>query len=148
ALEYSLDLFERGTAEAMVARWVRLLEAAVAEPEAPLERLDILGPEERHRVLVGWNATGRPVAEASLPALFEDQAARRPEALAVVCGQEQLSYGELNARANRLAHYLMGQGVGPETLVGIALERSAEMIVGLLAVLKAGGAYVPLDLAY
>ena len=80
-----------------------------------------------------------------MPALFEAQVARTPEAVALVCGEERLSYAALNARANRLAHQLIAQGVGPETLVGIALERSLEMVVALLAILKAGGAYVPLD---
>jgi amino acid adenylation domain-containing protein len=145
---YNRDLFDRWRIEQMARHYVGLLEAALAQPEAPVQRLDILGPEERRRVLEGFNATGRAVAEATLPALFEAQVARTPETIAVVCGEESLSYGELNARANRLAHYLMGQGVGPESLVGIALERSVEMVVGLLAVLKAGGAYVPLDPDY
>ncbi|HXC63529.1 MAG TPA: condensation domain-containing protein, partial [bacterium] len=145
---YNRDLFDRWRIEQMARHYVGLLEAALAEPEVPLERLDMLEAEERHRVLEGFNATGRPVAEAALPAIFEAQAARTPEATAVVCGEESLSYGELNGRANRLAHHLIAQGVGPETLVGIALERSVELIVGLLGVLKAGGAYVPLDLGY
>src|SRR5262249_33951255 len=145
---YNRDLFDRWRIEQIARHYVGMMEAALAEPEAPLQRLDILEPEERHRVLEGFNATGRPVAEATLPELFEAQAARAPEAIAVVWGAESLSYGELNGRANRLAHHLIAQGVRPESLVGIALERSVEMVVGLLAVLKAGGAYVPLDPDY
>ena len=89
-----------------------------------------------------------PLPEATLPALFEGQVARTPEALALLCGEERLSYGALNARANRLAHWLLAHGVGPERVVGIALERSPEMVVALLATLKAGGAYLPLDPEY
>src|SRR4029077_17032254 len=132
---YNRDLFDRWRIEQMARHYVGLLEAALAQPEAPLQRLAILGPEERRRVLEGFNATGRPVAEATLVELFERQVARTPETVAVVCGEESLSYGELNGRANRLAHHLIAQGVEAESLVGIALERSVEMVVGLLAVL-------------
>ena len=114
----------------------------------PLHRLEVLGPEERHTLLKEFNATAHPLPEATLPALFEAQVARTPEALALLCGEERLTYGALNARANRLAHWLLAQGVGPERVVGIALERSPEMVVALLANLKAGGAYLPLDPEY
>ncbi|MBV9188688.1 MAG: AMP-binding protein, partial [Acidobacteria bacterium] len=147
-IEYRADLFERGTVEALAQRLVRLLEAAAAEPDRPIGRLDILGPEERRRLLLGWNDTACEVPATTLAALFEAQAARNPEATAVVFERQALSYGELNGRANRLAHHLLGLGVGPERLVGVALERSAELVVALLAVLKAGGAYLPLDPDY
>jgi non-ribosomal peptide synthetase component F len=111
-------------------------------------RLEILEPGERQTLLEGFNATSRPVPEATLPALFEAQVARTPEAVAVVFDQESLSYCELNTGANRLAHYLIGLGVGPESLVGIALERSMDLVVALLGTLKAGGAYLPLDPDY
>ena len=147
-LEYRLDLFERETVEAIAARFMRLLGAAVATPDMPLHRLEILGPEERHMLLKEFNDTARPLPEATLPQLFEAQVERAPEAIALVFGEESLTYQELNARANRLAHHLIGLGVGPESLVGIALERSIEMVVALLGVLKAGGAYLPLDPDY
>jgi pristinamycin I synthase-3/4 len=148
ALDYSLDLFERETAQTIATRFVRLLEAATAAPDAPLHQLSILSADERRELLEGYNATRREVPDATLPELFEAQVARAPDAIAVVFGEESLSYAELNARANQLAHYLIGLGVGPEALVGIALERSVEMIVALLGVVKAGAAYLPLDPAY
>ena len=131
-LDYDPARFQRETVEAMAARFVRLLEAAVATPDMPLHRLEILGPEERELVLESFNATTRPLPEATLPQLFEAQVERAPEAIALVFGEESLAYQELNARANRLAHHLIGLGVGPESLVGIALERSFEMVVALL----------------
>ena len=143
-LQYSVDLFERERVEAMAARFVRLLEAALATPDMPLHRLEILGPEERHMLLKEFNDTARPLPEATLPQLFEAQVERDPQAIALVFGEQSLTYQELNARANRLAHHLIGLGVGPESLVGIALERSFEMVVALLGVLKAGGAYLPM----
>ena len=145
---YNRDLFERWRIEQMARHYLNLLEAAVAAPEVPLARLEMLGAQERHILVEGFNATEHAVAERTLPALFEAQVARAPEALAVIFGQESLSYGELNTRANRLAHHLIGLGVGPESLVGIALERSTEMIVALLGTLKAGAAYLPLDPDY
>ena len=145
---YNRDLFERWRIEQMARHYLSLLEAAVAAPEVPLHRLEMLGAQERHILVEGFNATAHAVAETTLPALFEAQVARAPEAVAVIFGQESLSYGELNARANRLAHHLIGLGVGPESLVGIALERSTEMIVALLGTLKAGAAYLPLDPDY
>ena len=114
-----------------------------------VSRLALISEAERHKVLVEWNAT-----EAAYPKdkciheLFEAQAAKTPEAIAVVQGDVELTYAELNARANRLAHYLRVLGVEPDALVAICVERSLEMVVGLLAILKAGGAYVPLDPAY
>src|SRR6202008_2603532 len=147
-LQYRPDLFERSTVEAMGRRLVALLEAVAAEPTQPIGRLELLEPEERHRLLVEWNATARELPAATLPALFEAQVERSPEATAVVFEGRTLSYAALNARANRLAHLLMGLGVGPESLVALALERSLEMVVALVGILKAGAAYLPLDPDY
>ena len=127
---------------------MRLLEAVVADSDRAIGSLDILSAPERHRLLVEWNATGHAVADATLPELFAAQAARTPEAVAVVCGERRLSYAELDAGANRLAHHLRGLGVGAETVVGLCVERSPEMVIGLLGILKAGGAYLPLDPGY
>ncbi len=129
-------------------RFVRLLEAAVANPEQPIGSLDILSAAERHTILREWNDTARPVPSATLPKWFAAQVARSPDAVAVVCENEALTYAQLDARANQLAHHLQNLGVGPEVVVGLCVERSLEMIVGLLGILKAGGAYLPLDPAY
>ncbi|MGN8084377.1 AMP-binding protein, partial [Variovorax sp. 22077] len=125
-----------------------VLEAIAADPAQPIGRIEILAPEERQQILVGWNDTTHPVPEATLPALFEQQAAHTPEAIALVFEDQRLSYAELNARANQIAHHLIAQGVGPERFVALALPRSIELVVGLLAILKAGAAYLPLDVDY
>jgi nonribosomal peptide synthetase DhbF len=129
-------------------RFLRLLEAAVADAGRPIGTLDILGAEERRTILETWNATSRVIAPATLPELFAAQVARTPDATAVVFEGRSLSYRELDGRANALAHHLRSRGVGPEVVVGLCLERSLEMVVGLIAILKAGGAYLPLDPAY
>ncbi|HEY1243817.1 MAG TPA: condensation domain-containing protein, partial [Hyphomicrobiaceae bacterium] len=147
-LSYRPDLFERGSVEAIAARLMRLLEAAVADPERAIGKLDILSPAERRTILEEWNATSRAVPAATLPALFAAQVAKTPDAVAAVFEGESLSYGELDARANRLAQHLRALGVGPEVVVGLCVERSLEMLIGLLAILKAGGAYLPLDPGY
>ncbi|GAA2515988.1 hypothetical protein GCM10010423_04260 [Streptomyces levis] len=144
-VEYSTDLFDRATVEAMAARWIRLLEAVTADPARPIGHADLLAPDERTRLL---GASGDPVAPACLPVLFEAQAARTPDAPAVVADNLTLSYAELNARANRLAHLLISRGVGPEQTVALAFPRSADLIVAVLATLKAGAAYLPLDIGY
>jgi amino acid adenylation domain-containing protein len=146
--EYDNQLFEAETIARMAGHFQTLLEGAVKDPNRRVFELPLLTDAERHRQLIEFNATARPVPEATLPQLFEAQAARTPEAVAVICEGRELSYGELNARANQLAHHLVGLGVGPECLVGICLERSFDMVVGILAILKAGGAYVPLDPEY
>jgi amino acid adenylation domain-containing protein len=148
-LSYSTDLFERSTVERMLGHLERVLEQAAADADVRLSQLELLGPAERVLVLEEWNRTEAeyPVG-ACIHELFEAQAARTPDAVAVRFEKESLTYRELNERANRLAHHLRGLGVGPEVRVGICLERSLEMVVGILAVLKAGGAYVPLDPAY
>ncbi len=147
-LDYRPDLFERASMEAMAARLQRLVAAAVAAPDRALGSLDILSAAERRTILVEWNDTARAIAPATLPQLFAAQVARSPAAVAVVHEDRALSYRELDARSSRLAHHLRALGVGPEAVVGLCVERSPEMIVGLLGILKAGGAYLPLDPDY
>ena len=149
-IEYSADLFDGATVEELGARLVRLLRAAVEAPEARLHELEIVTAEERYRLLNEFNLKAeQPVATTTtLVELFEAQVERTPEAMALSFGQQRLSYAELNGQANRVAHYLMGKGIGRESLVGIALERTPEMVVAIIAVLKTGAAYVPLDPEY
>ncbi|MFR9755700.1 amino acid adenylation domain-containing protein [Streptomyces sp. TR06-5] len=147
-VEYSEDLFHKSSAERIAASFVRVLEGVVADPARPVSRVDALDPVARHEQLVTRNETAHDVPELSLPALFEAAAARRPDAPAVLCGAEELTYGELNARANRLARLLTGRGVGPESIVALALPRSADLVVALLAVLKSGAGYLPIDPEY
>jgi natural product biosynthesis luciferase-like monooxygenase protein/non-ribosomal peptide synthase protein (TIGR01720 family) len=140
---------ERERVERLLGHLERLLAGMAASPEARLGELELLTEEERQRVLVEWNATASEFPrDRTVHELVEEQVERTPEATAVVFGGRSLTYAELNAQANRLAHHLRGLGVGPEVLVGVCLERGLEMVVGLLAVLKAGGAYVPLDPTY
>ena len=133
----------------MIGHFQTLLESIVADPGTAISRLALLTDSERDQLLVEWNDTKRDYPEDKcIHQLFEEQVERTPEAIAVVFEDRRLTYRELNARANRLAYDLRNLGVGPETLVGICLERSLEMVVGILGVLKAGGAYVPLDPLY
>ncbi|MEU3051553.1 amino acid adenylation domain-containing protein, partial [Streptomyces sp. NPDC006984] len=144
-LEYATDLFDRSTAEALAARLITVLWQAVRNPERRLSTLELLTPEERHRLLVEYNDTAAEYpADACVHELFEEQVRRVPDAVAVASDEGSLTYAELNARANRLAHHLTGLGVRPGCTVAVAVERSPQLIVGLLAVLKAGAAYVPL----
>jgi len=148
-LTYSDDLFRAETVGRMARHFERLLEGVAADPDRRLSALPLLGEEERRRLLVEFNDTRAEFPEGlSLHRLFEEQAARTPEAAAVVAGGAVITYGELDARANRLARHLRSLGVGAESVVGVLLERSAEMVVALLGVLKAGGAYLPLDSTY
>ena len=147
-VEYATDLFDRSTIEQLVARLTRLLEGVVAAPDRPIGEIDILAPEERATILTAWNATAHPLPQTRLPALFAAQAARTPDASAVIFGDEALSYRDLDRRANQLAHHLRALGVGPEVVVGLCVERSLAMVIGVLGILKAGGAYLPLDPAY
>ena len=147
--EYSTDLFDASTIERMLGHFGRLLEAIVANPGAKISELELLAPAERTQILEDWNQTAIPFPpDATLTSLFEAQVKRKPNAPALVFGDEQISYAELNARANQLARHLQDAGVGPETLVGVYMERSIEMVVALYGILKAGGAYVPLDPEY
>ena len=147
-VEYATDLFERASVEAMTARLIRLLAAAVADPDRPIGSLDILSPDERRTILYDWNATARAVPSATLPELFAAQVKTTPAATAVVFEDTSLTYDELDAHSSQLAHHLRALGVGPEVVVGLCVERSLEMLVGLLGILKAGGAYLPLDPDY
>jgi len=147
-LEYSADLFDRGTVERLGWRLERLLEGVVSDGERPLGSIDLLGEGERRQLLEEWQGSCEAVGGGSLAELFEAQAAERPEACAVVCGEERLSYGELNGRANRIARWLRSEGVGPESVVALAVGRSVSMVVGLLGIVKSGAAYLPLDPEY
>lgn len=147
-LEYNTDLFDRATVQRMARHLQTLLEAVAHDPEQPVDELPLLSGAEQQQ-LAGWNATVVDTSgAATVHQLFEAQAQRTPHATAVVYGDTQLSYGELNARAQALAGRLRSLGVGPESNVGICSDRCAELMVGILAILKAGGAYVPLDPTY
>jgi amino acid adenylation domain-containing protein len=149
SFEYNTDLFEAATIERMAGHFQTLLAGIVANPEQSITTLPILTETEHHQLLVEWNDTRVDyLQDRCIHQLFEEQVERTPDAIAVVFEEQQLTYQELNARANQLAHYLQSLGVGPEVLVGICVERSLEMLVGLLGILKAGGAYVPIDPAY
>ena len=157
SIEYNSDLFDRSRIERMVGHFQVLLQTIVQNPQQALWQLPLLPKAEREQLLVEWNRTERDYPqEKCIHQMFEEQVARTPHAVAVVmatdktniAGEISFSYAELNARANQLAHYLQRLGVVPGTLVGICVERSLEMIVGLLGILKAGGAYVPIDPAY
>jgi len=147
--EYSTELFDAAAIERMVGHWQTLLEGIVADPEQRLSELPLLTETERHQLLVEWNTsqTEYPV-DRCIHQLFEAQVEQTPDAVAVIFEDMQLTYRELNQRANQLAHHLRQLGVGPEVLVGLCMERSLEMVVGMLGILKAGGVYVPLDPAY
>ena len=147
--EYATDLFDATTLERMAAHFIVLLEGIVAEPDAPIGLLPLLTAEERRRFDTESSETATSDSRnACVPQLVEQQAARAPDATAISYEASSLTYGELNAAANRLAQYLRSLGVGPDVLVGILLERSLDLVVAMLAVLKAGGAYVPLDPGY
>ncbi|MFP2932015.1 non-ribosomal peptide synthetase, partial [Pyxidicoccus sp. 3LG] len=147
--EYRTDLFEAETIDRMVRHLGAVLEAAAARPDAPLSTLSVFSDEERHQVLREWNATERDFPrEACAHHLFEAQAARTPGAVAVRFEGQSLTYAQLDARANQLAHHLRALGVRPEVRVVLCVERSLEMVVGILGILKAGGAWVPMDTRY
>jgi amino acid adenylation domain-containing protein len=148
-IEYNTDLFEVTTIERMSEHFHTLLEGIIEHAEQRLSRLPLLTPAEQLPLLVTWNTTQADYPlEQCIHYLFEQQVERTPDRTAVVWADHTLSYDELNQRANCLAHYLRKRGVGPATLVGLCVERSLDMLVGLLGILKAGGAYVPLDPTY
>ncbi|MDH4582498.1 amino acid adenylation domain-containing protein, partial [Pseudomonas sp. BN415] len=149
AFTYATDLFDAPRIERLRGHFLRLLADCAERPDASIGELALLDENEQRQVVEGWNATATEYpGPRCMHALIEDQVAASPDATALIAGESRLSYAELNAAANRLAHYLRSRGVGPDRLVGIFAERSVEMVVGLLAVLKAGGAYVPLDPDY
>ncbi len=144
--DYATDLFDASTVERLAGHWRNLLRGIVANPRQRLGELPLLDAPERRQTLSEWNPAQREcVVQGTLQQRFEEQARQRPQAVALILDEHRLSYGELNARANRLAHCLIARGVGADVPVGLALERSLDMLVGLLAILKAGGAYLPLD---
>src|SRR5262249_15341804 len=145
-LTYPTDLFDDSTATRMVEHFERLLEGIVEDPGRPLSRLPLSSEEERRRLLVEWNDTAADFPNTKcVHHLFEEQARRTPDAVAVLLGEERLTYRDLDRRANRLGRHLRGLGVGSGDVVGLCVERSIEMTVGLLGILKAGAAYLPLD---
>ncbi|WP_319152452.1 pyoverdine non-ribosomal peptide synthetase PvdD [Pseudomonas aeruginosa] len=144
--DYATDLFDASTVERLAGHWRNLLRGIVANPRQRLGELPLLDAPERRQTLSEWNPAQREyVVQGTLQQRFEEQARQRPQAVALILDEQRLSYGELNARVNRLAHCLIARGVGADVPVGLALERSLDMLVGLLAILKAGGAYLPLD---
>ncbi|MDY7534454.1 non-ribosomal peptide synthase/polyketide synthase [Pseudomonas sp. Bout1] len=148
-LTYATDLFDAATIARLSQHWTNLLQGIVADSGQRIAELPLHDAAERQAMLLQWNpAVVDFASEQCLHQLIEAQAARAPQAIAVICGDQALSYGELNARANQLAYKLIDCGAGPDVRVGLAVERSLEMLVGLLAILKAGGAYVPLDPTY
>ncbi|HEX6716516.1 MAG TPA: amino acid adenylation domain-containing protein [Pyrinomonadaceae bacterium] len=148
-MEYSTDLFDEETIQSLLARFGMLLQSIVSNPGVSIGDLEMMTEAERRQLLITWNDTRQDFGEyEGLQERFERQAERSPNAVAVIDGSKRFTFAELNARANKLAHYLKKNGVGPEVTVAVFVERSADMIVGLLGVLKAGGAYVPLDVAY
>ncbi|MFJ7781086.1 condensation domain-containing protein, partial [Streptomyces yangpuensis] len=147
AVDYQADAFDRATAERIAERVASLLESMVASPDQVLGRIDVLSETEREQ-LASWNDTAVEVPVGTVGEVFGRQAGITPDAVAVVSGEEQISYAELEARANRLAHLLIEQGVGPERVVALSMPRGVDMITAVLGVLKAGGAYLPVDPTY
>ncbi|MFJ9178091.1 amino acid adenylation domain-containing protein [Streptomyces sp. NPDC102360] len=149
-LEYATSLFDRSTVQRMTSHFLTLLEQVAAHPDTPLGAVDLLSAEERRLLLTDWNDTAYEAATgpATVPELFEEQARTAPERTALTFGAETRSYGELDARANQLAHHLRALGAGPESRVAVLLDRGPALITALLAVWKAGGAYVPIDPSY
>ncbi|WP_344876781.1 condensation domain-containing protein, partial [Allokutzneria multivorans] len=144
-LDYATDVFDEVSVTTLLERWSRLVSTLVAEPTTRVDHVDVLEDDERRRVLVDWNATSVDVAPASLAAVFEAQAARTPDAVALVFEGGEITYGELNSRANRLARWMRERGVCAESVVALVLPRSPQLITAMLAVGKAGGAYLPID---
>jgi len=147
--EYATYLFDHASITRMMGHFQTLLEGVAANPDRRVSELPMLPAKERQQLLFDWNQTQQEYAHnKTIQQLFETHAELTPDALAVACGTQQVSYGELNRRANQLAHYLREHGVEEESLVAVCMERSLEIVVGCLAIMKAGGAYVPLDPAY
>ncbi|MFJ2444448.1 amino acid adenylation domain-containing protein, partial [Streptomyces sp. NPDC087658] len=148
-VEYATELFDQSTVETLIQRWTHFLNAVVEAPARRVGAIDVLTASERARLLEGWgHGGGIDIAGGCLPDLFEAQVARTPDAVALVAGDVELSYAQLNARANRIAHWLVAHGARPEQRIGLVLDRSPDLIAVLLAVAKTGGAYVPVDPNY
>ena len=147
-IEYATDLFEPETIERLFKHFVTLLEGITADPQQRVSSLPMLSGEELQQAISGWNATEADYPQRCLHELFAEQARRTPDAVAVIFNDEKVTYRELDERANKLAWHLRDLGVGPDTIVGICLQRSPALVVGLLGILKAGGAYLPLDPNY
>ncbi|WP_072947442.1 non-ribosomal peptide synthetase [Rhodococcus koreensis] len=145
AFTYTADLFDEDTVRGFADRFTRLLDAAVADPDSPVGDIDLLDPTEKQLILADWNHTDHAPTTDTLVSIFGAQAARTPDAPAVVDGDRCLSYAEFNARVNRLARHLITEGVGPETIVALRMRRSLDFVVGVYATLTAGGAYLPID---
>ncbi len=149
SLEYNTALFDQATMQRLLGHFQTLLEGIVADPQQQIASLPLCSAEERHQVLAIWNNTDAEYPrQQCVHQMFEAQVEQTPDVVAVLDQDERLTYQELNQRANQLAHYLRQHGVGPEVLVGLCVERSVAMVVGVLGILKAGGAYVPLDPTY
>ncbi|WP_344174756.1 amino acid adenylation domain-containing protein, partial [Pilimelia columellifera] len=146
-MEFSADLFDRESAQTLASRYVRLLAAVVADPDLRVDQVEVLEAAERTWLLEDVNRTQRPVQQATLAELFQAQALRTPQAVAVECASDTVTYQELNERANQLARYLLNYGVRPGSVVGVALPRSVSWLVAMLAVVKTGAAYCPIDAA-
>ena len=147
-LRAAADLFDEATAQVIAARLGRVLAAVAAGPGIRLHEVRVLGDDERAQLVDGWNDTAAPVPGGTVPELIAAQAARTPDAAAVTCGDSVVSYGELAARAARLARLLVSQGAGPEQVVGLCLDRGPDMITAIVGVWLAGAAYLPLDPGY
>ncbi|MGW7578749.1 amino acid adenylation domain-containing protein, partial [Streptomyces sp. NPDC054765] len=145
SVEFATDLFDRETAHSIAARLERLLRTAVEDASRPIGELDVLSADERELLLNGWNDTAREVPDATLAELFEAQVTRTPQAPAVEHDGSQLTYTELNTRANQLAHHLISRNIGPEQIVALALPRTIDVVVAILAIAKTGAAYLPID---
>ncbi|MFK3984245.1 amino acid adenylation domain-containing protein, partial [Micromonospora sp. NPDC050397] len=147
-ITYATDLFDHHTATGIAERFTRVLQTVTAQPSAPVSHVEILDAAERDRILGEWNDTARDVPAGTLPDLFQGQVARTPDATAVVFGDVEVSYADLNVRANQLARLLVSRGAGPEVIVALVLPRSVDLIVAILATIKAGAAYLPIDPRY
>ena len=148
AVEYATDLFDQATIERMLVHYRTLLEGAVKDPSAPISRLPMMTAAEERQIVVTWNDTDAVIPDVCVHDLLADRAKQHPDAIAVEASGQEITYRDLESRANKLARYLGNLGIGPDVLVGVAIGRSIELVVAILAVLKAGGAYVPIDPGY
>ena len=148
SLQYTVDLFDEGTIQHMAAHYKNLLRELISKGDQPIADLEMLTPSERDQTVFAWNDTGMDFPQVCIHDLFAGQAEKNPAAQAVVCNGKSLSYGDLEGKANQLAHYLRANGVKAEDRVGIYLPRSEQVVIAVMGILKAGAAYVPLDLIY